>query len=50
MDAYGGEILIESTEHIGTSVRVRFPSEEKPTPQRPPRRTGNRRRHRPRRG
>lgn len=50
MDAYGGEILIESTEHVGTIVRARFPSEEKPTPQRPPRRTGNRRRHRPRRG
>jgi PAS domain S-box-containing protein len=50
MDAYGGEILFESTERVGTAVRIRFPSEEKPTPQRPPRRTGNRRRRRPRRG
>ncbi|HVP57964.1 MAG TPA: ATP-binding protein [bacterium] len=50
MDAYGGEIFIESTENVGTSVRVRFPTEEKPTGQRPPRRTGNRRRYRPRRG
>ncbi len=52
MDAYGGEILIESKQGLGTRVSVRFPiprGRSTSTP-RPPRRPGSRgsgRRHRP---
>jgi hypothetical protein len=49
MDAYGGAILIESTEGEGTCVRVRFPVAAKPSGSRPStprasRRQGGRRR------
>jgi PAS domain S-box-containing protein len=51
MDAYGGELAIESTEGVGTCVSVRFPADEPATTRpRPPRRRGSRGRHRPRRG
>jgi PAS domain S-box-containing protein len=42
MDAYGGEILIESKEGYGTCVSVRFPVPRQTTP-RPPRRSPRRR-------
>jgi PAS domain S-box-containing protein len=38
MDAYGGEIVIESTERSGTRVSVRFPIPKPPSNARPPRR------------
>ncbi len=50
MDAYGGEIVIESAEGVGTCVRVRLPLRERPSQQRRPQRRDNRRRHRPRSG
>jgi len=50
LDAYGGEILIESGEGSGTRVSVRLPVEEAPTQRHRPRRRGSRRRRRPRRG
>ena len=50
MDAYGGEIVIESQEDKGTLVRVRVPCRSQATSGRRPQRTGNRRRRRPRRG
>jgi PAS domain S-box-containing protein len=49
MDAYGGEIVIESQEGKGTLVRVRVPHRGRVTSERGSRRTGNRRRRRPRR-
>lgn len=49
VDAYGGEIVIESTEGVGTCVRVRLPLAEQPPTQRPrPRRRYSRWRRRPR--
>jgi PAS domain S-box-containing protein len=50
VDAYGGEIVIESEDGRGTLVRVRVPYRRRPTSGRPPRRRGSRRRRRPRRG
>ena len=50
LDAYGGEILIESSEGVGTCVRVRLPVEEAATQRPRPQRRGSRRRRRPRRG
>ena len=50
MDAYGGEIVIESQEGKGTLVRVRVPYRKQATFERRPRRRGNRRKRRPRRG
>lgn len=50
MDAYGGEILIESKERSGTRVSVRFPVPRRSTPQAPrrsPRRRGSGRSRRP---
>ena len=50
IDAYGGEMVIESTEGAGTSVKVRLPVGDgavTPTPR--PRRRYSRRRHHPRR-
>lgn len=50
VDAYGGEIVIESREGRGTLVRVRIPYRARITPERRSRSKGNRRRRRPRRG
>jgi PAS domain S-box-containing protein len=47
MDAYGGEILIESREGAGTRVAVRFPLPKRPSPERRGRKP--RRMNRPRR-
>ena len=48
IDAYGGEMVIESTEGIGTSVKVRLPvGEGGATPPPHPRRRYSRRRRRP---
>lgn len=49
MDAYGGEIQIESEVGKGTLVRVRIPYESQATFGRRPRRTSSRRKRRPRR-
>jgi len=49
IDAYGGEITIESEQGRGTLVRVRIPCQGDSTYGRHPRRTGSRRKHRPRR-
>ncbi len=49
MDAYGGEILIESQMGKGTLVRVRIPYESRASFGRRPRRTGSRKKRRPRR-
>jgi PAS domain S-box-containing protein len=48
MDAYGGEIVIESQEGKGTLVRVRVPCRSQATSGRRPRRTDSRRRRPPR--
>jgi PAS domain S-box-containing protein len=50
LDAYGGEILVESSEGAGTCVRVRLPVEGPSTQQPRPERRGSRRRRRPQRG
>jgi PAS domain S-box-containing protein len=50
MDAYGGEILIESTSAVGTCVRIRIPMVGRPTrPRRPQRRDNRGKHHRSRR-
>lgn len=50
VDAYGGEIVIDSTEGVGTCVRIRLPlGGEPPTRQPRPRRRYSRRRRPPRR-
>ena len=49
MDAYGGEIVIESREGRGTRVRVRIPHKDRSTFGRRPRRTDRRRKRRPHR-
>jgi PAS domain S-box-containing protein len=49
VDAYGGEILIESEEGKGARVRVRLPHGGASTSERRAQKTGSRRRHRPRR-
>jgi two-component system nitrogen regulation sensor histidine kinase NtrY len=51
VDAHGGEIVIESTEGVGTCVRIRLPLGDLPASQRRrPRRRYSRGRHRPRQG
>ncbi len=49
MDAYGGEIVVESQEGKGTRVHVRVPYRRQTTPGRRPRRRGSRRKRPPRR-
>jgi two-component system nitrogen regulation sensor histidine kinase NtrY len=50
VDAYGGEIVIESQEGKGTLVRVRIPYRARVSSERRSRRRGSRPRRRPRRG
>jgi PAS domain S-box-containing protein len=50
VDAYAGEILIESTHGAGTSVKVRIPVADKPILRRRPRRRGSSRQRRSERG
>ena len=50
VDAYGGEIVIESAEGVGARVTLRLPLQDKPIRQYHPRRRDSRRKHPPRRG